>query len=75
MRKERSNPENTKTGNKIGKAIIKRINESTLNKNIKKIENYRNKKMNLCLNSDSNSYYSGRSHYKDYLLKIYIILI
>ena len=36
-----------KTGNKIGKAIIKRINESALNQNIKKIENYRNKKMNL----------------------------
>jgi len=64
MRKERSNLENTKTGNKIGKAIIKRINESALNKNIKKIENYRNKKMNLYLNSDCNSYYSGRSHYK-----------
>ena len=64
MRKERSSLENNNKGNKIEKAIIKRINESALNNNIKKIDNYRNKKMHLYLNNDSNSYYSGRSHYK-----------
>jgi len=49
MRKERSSLENNNKGNKIEKAIIKRINESALNNNIKKIDNYRNKKMHLYL--------------------------
>ena len=42
--------------NNIKKGIIKRINESVYNKNIKTIETYRNKKTNLHLNNNVNSF-------------------
>ena len=58
MRKGRASYENINKGIKIKKAIIKRINESILNQNIKTIESQRNKKMHLYLNNDSNSYYN-----------------
>ena len=42
--------------NNIKKGIIKRINESVYNKNIKTIKTYRNKKTNLHLNNNVNSF-------------------
>ena len=59
MRKEKSSLENIKSGNNFKKTIIKRINESARNIN-KKIETYRNKKVHLYLNNDSNSYYTRK---------------
>ena len=56
MRKEKSNFENNKSGNKMKKAIIKKITESTHNKINKKLDINRNKKVNLYLNNDSNSF-------------------
>ena len=61
MRKERSSIDNIATRNKIKKSIIKRINDSAQNKNIRKIESNRNKKMNLFLKNDSNSFYKARN--------------
>ena len=56
MRKEKSNLENNKSGNKMKKAIIKKITELTHNKINKKLDINRNKKVNLYLNNDSNSF-------------------
>ena len=58
MRKEKPNIELNQNLNNFKKSIIKRINETAQNKNLKKIDTYRNKRSHLILNNDSNSYYT-----------------
>ena len=56
MRKEKLNIESNQNEKNFKKSIIKRINESAQNKNLKKIDTYRNKRAHLILNDNSNSY-------------------
>ena len=72
MRKERASYENISKGKNIKKSIIKRINDSALNKNIRTIESQIVKKVHLNLNNDSNTYYnrtiellSSQNNYND----------
>ena len=72
MRKERASYENISKGKNIKKSIIKRINDSALNKNIRTIESQIGKKVHLNLNNDSNIYYnrtiellSSQNNYND----------
>ena len=64
MRKERTSHENISKGKNIKKAVIKRINDSVLNKNIRTIETQKNRKMHLNLNNDSNPYYNRTIKFK-----------